>query len=372
MAQNSSERRSDAYFKLSSHIARLNNTQLRSLLDDHGSNPGNSGWGANQTLILGELKVFAKRVPVTALEYNNLFSTKNLYNLPTYCNYGLGSTGFSVFRELVTHIKTTQWVLEGQILTFPLLYHYRIMPYSGLRSQVDEAQLKSYVEYWGNSENAGQYLLGRASATHELVLFLEHIPHVLGEWLRDHPDQLQLSLHDLRTTIDFLGTQEIVHFDAHFYNALTDGHQTYLTDFGLVLDKSFALTQDEEHFLEQNTLYDYGEILRNLGHLIRLAYDLCGEEDKRQLTQKYRIGEDLKPHEVSALLLDNIAQIHADNAMQLDDFYVVSVIKYRRIIALMQNFFADMWQNAQKDTVFPRVELQQLLTETDFLPRHHA
>lgn len=368
MAQHSLERRSKAYFELSSHIAQLNNTQLRSLLDDHESNAGNSGWGTNQTLTFGELKVFAKRVPVTALEYENLFSTKNLYNLPTYCNYGLGSTGFSVFRELVTHIKTTQWVLDGQILTFPLLYHHRIMPYFGPRSEVDEAQLKSYMEYWGNSENAGQYLLDRASATHELVLCLEHIPHVLGEWLRDHPGQLQPSLRDLRTTIDFLSTKGIIHFDAHFYNALTDGDRTYLTDFGLVLDKSFGLTKDEENFLEQNALYDYGEILRNLGHLIRLTYDLCTERDKRRLTQKYCIEESLKPYEVSALLLDNIEHIHADNMMQLDDFYVASVIKYRRIITLMQNFFVDMWVNPKKDTQFPEVELKRLLKETEFLP----
>lgn len=90
-------------------------------------------------------KVFVKRVPVTNIEFDNLFSTRNLYNLPTYCNYGFGSTGFGVFRELVTHIKTTNWVLSGAIATFPLMYHYRIIPFSGRRVDVDMERLKDYV-----------------------------------------------------------------------------------------------------------------------------------------------------------------------------------------------------------------------------------
>lgn len=124
----------------------------------------------NHTIILGESKVFVKRVPVTKIEYENQFSTKNLYNLPTYCNYGFGSTGFGIFRELVTNIKTTNWVLEGVIANFPLMYHYRIIPFSGQRADVDKSRLKDYVEYWGNSANAGKYMLDRAEANYELYV----------------------------------------------------------------------------------------------------------------------------------------------------------------------------------------------------------
>jgi hypothetical protein len=168
------------------------------------------------------------------------------------------STGFGVFRELVNHIKTTNWVLEGAIATFPLMYHYRIIPFSGQRADVDRSRHKSYVEYWGNSANAGKYMLDRAIANHELVLFLEYIPHVLETWLPLNPNKLQQPLDDLRTTIDFLRTKGIIHFDAHFRNVLTDGEQTYLTDFGLVLDKSFALTSAEKSFFKENIFYDYG------------------------------------------------------------------------------------------------------------------
>ncbi|WP_026735269.1 hypothetical protein [Fischerella sp. PCC 9605] len=368
MAKDRVEIRRKKYFKLSSQIAQLDNAQLHSLFDNSESNESSTGWGRNHTIILGESKIFVKRVPVTNIEFDNQFSTKNLYDLPTYCNYGFGSTGFGVFRELVTHIKTTNWVLDGAIATFPLMYHYRIIPFSGRRADVDRSHLKSYVEYWGNSENAGKYVLDRAIANYELVLFLEYIPHVLETWLRENPNKLQKHLDDLRTTITFLRTQGIIHFDAHFRNVLTDGEKVYLTDFGLALDKSFALTSDEESFFEQNTFYDYGEVLRNFGHLIRLPYDLCSENDKRMIMEKYGIKEGLKPYELRSILLDNIEQIHADGVMKLDEFYVGSIVKYRSIIALMQGFFADMWENNDKDTKFPHAELRRLLKETGFLP----
>ncbi|MDZ7960581.1 MAG: hypothetical protein RMY34_22315 [Aulosira sp. DedQUE10] len=267
----------------------------------------------------------------------------------------------------MTHIKTTNWVLEGAIATFPLMYHYRIIPFCGRRADMDWSRYKSYVEYWGNSENAGNYLLDRVNANYELLLFLEYIPHVLETWLLLNPNKLYSPLNDLRTTIDFLRTKGIIHFDTHFRNVLTDGEQTYLTDFGLVLDKSFALTKEEESFFEQNRFYDYGEVLRNLSHLIRAPYDLCSENDKRRIKEKYNIKEDLQPYELRCILLDNIEQIHADQDIKLDKFYVASIIKYRRIIALMQDFFSVMWENNNKDTKLSHAELELLLKQTGFL-----
>lgn len=179
MAKDHIEIRSKRYFKLSSQIAQLDNLQLRSLFDHSESNESSTGWGMNHAIVIGESKVFVKRVPVTNIEFDNLFSTRNLYDLPTYCNYGFGSTGFGVFRELVTHIKTTNWVLSGAIASFPLMYHYRIISLDRRRVDVDRSCIKAYVEYWGNSTNAGNYVLDRANAKYELILFLEYIPHVL-------------------------------------------------------------------------------------------------------------------------------------------------------------------------------------------------
>lgn len=84
--------------------------------------------------------------------------------------------------------------------------------------------------------------------------------------------------------------------------------------------------------------------------------------------KKYGIKEDLRPYQVGAILLDKIEQIQTDGDMVLDKFYVASIVKYRSIIALMQDFFAEMWENDQKDTQFPHTKLRLLLNETGFLP----
>ncbi|ARV61195.1 hypothetical protein BZZ01_23560 [Nostocales cyanobacterium HT-58-2] len=81
-----------------------------------------------------------------------------------------------------------------------------------------------------HNANVRNYVLDRAIANYELVLFLEYIPYVLETWLRENPKKFQKPLDDLRTMIDFLRMKGIIHVDAHFRNVLTDGEQTYLTD----------------------------------------------------------------------------------------------------------------------------------------------
>ncbi|MEM8809072.1 MAG: hypothetical protein AAGF01_23885 [Cyanobacteria bacterium P01_G01_bin.38] len=320
----------------------------------------------HHTIRFGQTNIFVKRIPVTAVEYDNLFSTKNFYNLPTSCHYGVvGSPGFGGFRELVTHLKTTHWVLAGEVPNFPLMYHYRLMPVSGRCENVDMEPWGDNT--WGGNTNVRKYVLDRVNASHELVLFLEHIPHVLETWLEKNPNTLQRLLNHLRKTIAFLRNKGLIHFDAHFRNILTDGDQIYLTDFGLVLDKHFALAKAEASFFEENTLYDYGEILRNLGHLIRAPYELSSGEDKCRMMEKYSIKAGLPRHEVGSILLDNIEQISAEGDLQLDQFYVNCIVRYRSIITLMQGFFSDLWGNNNKDTKLPHARLQRLLKETDFL-----
>lgn len=134
MLQNVDQQRSQMYFQLSSQLVQLDNEQLCSLFDDSVLD---MGWGRHQSVKIGGTDIFLKRIPVTDVEYVHMFSTKNLYNLPTYYHYGIGSMGTGVFRELLAHIKTTNWVLNGESANFPLLYHYRIMPFFGEREEMD-------------------------------------------------------------------------------------------------------------------------------------------------------------------------------------------------------------------------------------------
>src|SRR5262249_34768346 len=147
-----------------------------------------------------------------------------------------------------------------------------------------------YVAYWNGSENIGRYMLDRARANYELVLFLEYIPYAVEPWLLKHPSKINRVLEDMHRAISFLRKNGIVHFDANFENVLSDGEQAYLTDFGLVLDKRFALTQDEALFLKQNTYYDYGEVLGSIGFLLYSMYDSLADDDKRRLLEKYEIA----------------------------------------------------------------------------------
>ena len=65
--------RKDTYYKLNTHLAHVDNEQLNSLFDDKEQT---HSWGTNHTIQLGKSKVFVKRIPVTEVEYNHMFSTK--------------------------------------------------------------------------------------------------------------------------------------------------------------------------------------------------------------------------------------------------------------------------------------------------------
>jgi len=361
MAKNTLAQRRQRYFQLNSQLAQMDNERLRSLV---GPGESQGGWGANQTVDLGSARVFVKRVPVTDLEYDHLLSTANLYQLPTYYNYGVGSAGLGVFRELVAHIKTTNWVLDGQIETFPLMLHHRILPFSGERKEVDRERHQGYVDYWAGNENIGRYILDRAGANHELLLFLEHIPHVLDPWLKANLGRADRVLDDLCATVDFLRKHGIIHFDAHFHNILTDGARPYLTDFGLVLDKSFDLTADESAFFRAHTHYDYGEILACLGGAVYGRFEALSENDQRRIGAKHGITEGLHWSEKRRLFLENIEEIGADSVLKLDRRAITCVIRYRSIMTLMQAFWAEMGRNHKKDTPFRHTRLKRLLKES--------
>ena len=96
--------RIDKYYKLNTHLVYLDNERLNSLFEGERNT---RGWGENHIIKLGKSKVFVKRIPLTDLEYKHMFSTRNLYDLPTYYNYGVGSAGFlGFFRELLNNILT--------------------------------------------------------------------------------------------------------------------------------------------------------------------------------------------------------------------------------------------------------------------------
>jgi hypothetical protein len=336
----------------------MQDEELRALF---GSSAATTGWGQHQTVEVGQSKVFVKRVPVTHTELDSAFSTRNLYNLPVFYNYGVGSAGFGVFRELATHVKTTNWVLEGAIAHFPLMYHHRIMRRSDPPEEVDAKRLRGYVEYWGGDENIGRYWLDRAAAQHELVLLLEHLPHTLLPWLPEHAEQVEPVVRDLRATIDFLRQHGIIHFDAHFFNILTDGDRPYLTDFGLALDRTFELTEEEALFFEQHTHYDYGEILWSLGYLLMFMYNALSDGEKQEILKLLGTSAPTMQRDTLKLLVHNIERLSSVTSLVLHTELVAAVVRYRGVITFMQDFYSELRANPKKDAPFPHTELRRML-----------
>ena len=57
--------------------------------------------GQSVLLIIHGSPIFVKKVPLTDLERQpeNVMSTANLFNLPLFYQYGVGSAGFCSWRE---------------------------------------------------------------------------------------------------------------------------------------------------------------------------------------------------------------------------------------------------------------------------------
>ncbi len=296
-----------------------------------------------------------------------MFSTRNLYNLPTYYNYGVDSAGLGVFRELLMHIQTTNWVLQGAIENFPLMYHYRILPRSGEKTDLNLKWYNRYVKCWNSDKNIGRYIVERNNATYEMALFLEYIPYTFSEWLEKNVQHLDSFINEMLDTIAFLRKNGIIHFDVHFNNILTDENKLYLTDLGLGLDKRFDLNEAERAFFKRHTLYDYGEFLFWFGEHLLSIYQGLADTKKRKIMQKYGLTNAMPRPESFIILLENISEIHTDGLMSLDKDYVETVRKYRAIIMLMAEFFTDMEQNDRKDTKYSHAKLKRLLEATEIL-----
>jgi len=211
----------------------------------------------------------------------------------------IGSPGFGVWRELAAHIMTTNWVLAGEHLNFPLLYHWRILPKPVLKPPKSEQlnELESNVEYWEGSPAIRARLLENLTASSDIVLFIEHIPSNLHEWLRKQiaqgGDVAELACamveKNLIETTAFINSRGLLHFDAHFWNILTDGHRLYFSDFGLALSTRFDLSETELNFLKRHQNYDQ---CYTRAHLVKwILMELFGIENYDNVLHEYASGK---------------------------------------------------------------------------------
>jgi hypothetical protein len=251
---------------VSNKLASLSDQRI-TLLIDNAKPIGKTIGGTASILTLDNMNIFIKKIRLTDIERRpeNMMSTANIFDLPLYYQYGLDSAGFGVWRELAVHTMSTQWVETGECVNFPMMYHWRLLNKSLLEpTTVELKELKCDVEFWAGSSAVRERLLANMDATAEIVLFLEYIPENLHQWLSkqilqgDKAANLACEMveDNLKSIISFMNSHGLLHFDAHFFNILTDGHRLYFADFGLAINNQFELSKAELNFFNRHHNYD--------------------------------------------------------------------------------------------------------------------
>lgn len=297
--------------EISSFLASLGDDTIASLLAEATTKQSGFG-GRTARLQVGDVQVFCKMVPLTDLEVDAGVhgSTENVFCLPTYYQYGIGSVGFGAWRELAAHAITTDWVLKGLHDQFPLLHHWRVLPCA--EGTVIDQEAYEYLSHAAAIAKDEAVIRRRLDAIGEskamIVLITEYFPQTLSEWLIEKLNSDLSSARSAvkfvqqsgRSAISFMQSKNFVHFDTHLDNILTDGSSLYFSDFGLAVHESFALTPDEKLFAARHNEYDAARFASSLVHTICRA--LPGGEVWPQELQSLRLHASGLPAEaISAL-----------------------------------------------------------------------
>ncbi|MEU4659170.1 protein kinase family protein [Streptomyces sp. NPDC023723] len=316
--------RISAYATVGTRLALFSDRRLERAV---AAAPGlGSGLGGRSALLeVDGTPVFVKRVPLTDVELlpRHVRSTANVFGLPLFYQYGIGSTGFGAWRELAAHLMTTGWALRNAYPGFPLLHHWRVLPDTPPAGFVDAfGGVAGAVAHWDGAPAVRRRLEAIGRCAHSLVLFLEYVPRTLAGWLGEHraaggaADGYRWVEEQLLRGTRFMSEHALVHFDAHFANLLTDGRRVFFTDFGLALSRDFDLSAEEIAFLSRHRSYDRSYAPT---HLLRhhLPEAVRGGAEFGTFVRDWRAGR--RPAGVSpglGALIDR----HAAHAAVLDDF----------------------------------------------------
>jgi hypothetical protein len=263
------DQRRRAHDQLAARIAALSDEHLVALVPETGAWRASVHGSQSGVVDLEGAKVFVKKIALADLERTegNMGSTANLFDLPDFYQYGVGSAGFGAWRELNAGLRASAWALSGDCPYFPLIYHWRVLPRTAPPLSADQqAWLDRAPAYWENSDAVRARLEAIAKASASVVIFLEYVPENLHVWLKNRrsdqaPDAdleaALLRVHDqMQTAAAFMNEGGMLHFDLNASNLLTDGEQIYAADFGLSLCADFDLSGAERAFFETHRLYD--------------------------------------------------------------------------------------------------------------------
>jgi hypothetical protein len=221
--------------RVSAWLAARSDAELAALLDTVPVDAVGVGGGSAMLEVNG-VPVFAKRIPITDRELAHPHDTANLFDLPAYCQYGmhrLAGPGFNAWRELAANTIVTAGILAGETASFPLLYHWRVLP-GRCAVASEHLDVDAVVTYFGGAPAVRVRLEALARAAFSLVLFLEYIPSRLVDWWHEDPvgraETVERQMFDI---VAFLRNHELLHMDGHFGNMRAAVDRIYLADFGL-------------------------------------------------------------------------------------------------------------------------------------------
>jgi hypothetical protein len=259
--------------RLGAFLASRSDVELAALME--AGRAGSVGVGGGSVVLdVDAVPVFAKRIPLTDRELAHPRSTANLFDLPLFCQYGIGGPGFNAWRELAANMIVTEGVLAGETESFPLLYHWRLLP-GRPPVAAEHADIDVTVAALDGRPAVRGRLEALAGASCSLVLFCEHIPCPLLRWLRKDPAGKAGTVEQqLSHIVHFLRGRALLHMDGHFGNMVTDGEWIYLTDFGLATSPRFELSAAERDFAQRNVTHDTGYAAMQLVNWLVTA--VCG------------------------------------------------------------------------------------------------
>lgn len=272
------DRRRRTHDLLAAQLAALSDADLAALLAETPSWRSHVHGNQSGVIEVDGVKVFVKKVTLTDLEQvaGNQGSTANLFDLPMFYHYGVGSAGFGAWRELQAYLRASAWALSGEQPHFPLVHHWRVTSKTAgpPLSAEKQAWLARAPDYWDGSAAVRARLEAIAAASTCVVIFLEYLPETLDAWLtrrlagQGFDPALEAAivrLHgQLQETAAFMNARGMLHFDLHAHNLLIDGEQVYAADFGLALCADFDLSPAERAFFKTHHLYDRAYLDWNL------------------------------------------------------------------------------------------------------------
>jgi hypothetical protein len=324
--------------QVSAALALQSDQQLSRLVDEAEQLAAGIG-GTTLAFEIEGHKVFAKRLRLTDLERRpeNQLSTRNIFELPTFCQRNVGSAGFGVWRELAANMMTSGWVISRRLESFPLMYHWRVLEGAAAPGAAplpnELADVEGMVSYWDGSEAMGARLRALADAKASVMIFLEHLPWNLSTWLDRQlaagPQELEAACamveRGLTVDIPLMNSLGLLHGDAHLGNILTDGHRLYFADLGLATSERFALSSDELGYLNHNASLDRAYVLAKwVNWLVKAwARTVSSPQDRMELVRLAAQGRAL--HELIPDLPSCVAAMirrHAPIATLVNDFYV--------------------------------------------------